>query len=52
MRSRRAEGRLELYANVNNLLDRDPPLVLAENLSTQTGGGYDQLGRRYVLGFN
>jgi len=43
---------LELYANVNNLLDRDPPLVLAENLATQAGGGYDQIGRRYVLGFN
>jgi iron complex outermembrane receptor protein len=46
------DGALELYANVNNLLDRDPPRVLAETPAIQVGGGYDQLGRRYVLGFN
>lgn len=45
-------GTLELFGNVTNLFDRDPPLVLAENASTQTGAGYDQLGRRFVLGFN
>ena len=45
-------GSLELFANVNNLFDRDPPLVLAENAAVQTGGGYDVIGRRYVMGVN
>lgn len=51
-RALRDESTLELCANVNNVLDRGPPLVLADYLSTQVGGGYDQFGRRYVLGFN
>lgn len=45
-------GNLELFANVTNLFDRDPPMVLAENISTQVGGGFDTLGRRYMLGMN
>jgi iron complex outermembrane recepter protein len=43
---------LELFANVQNLFDRDPPMVLLENSSAQVAGGYDQLGRRYVVGMN
>lgn len=50
-------GRLEIFGNVQNLLDRDPPIV-ANNFDTalgQTGsqvnaGLFDQLGRRYTLG--
>jgi iron complex outermembrane recepter protein len=45
-------GTLELFANVTNLFDRDPPLVLGEGVIAQSGGGFDELGRRYVLGFN
>jgi outer membrane receptor protein involved in Fe transport len=45
-------GNVELFANVTNLFDRAPPRLLAENLATQTGGGFDELGRRYVVGFN
>jgi iron complex outermembrane recepter protein len=45
-------GTLELFANVTNLLDRDPPLVLGEGIIAQSGGGFDEIGRRYVLGFN
>ena len=47
-----ASGELELFANVTNLFDRDPPLVLTENSSAQTGGDYDTIGRRFVVGFN
>ena len=49
------DGKLEMFANVINAFDRDPPNVLAENIATQTlgtGGVYDVLGRRYVMGFN
>jgi iron complex outermembrane recepter protein len=48
-------GTLELYGNVNNLFDRDPPLVLGDGsaaVSTQTGGGYDILGRFFTVGLN
>jgi hypothetical protein len=45
-------GELELFANVTNLFDREPPLVLGENTSTQTTSAYDVLGRRYVVGVN
>lgn len=45
-------GSVELFANVINLFDRDPPLVLAEGAVGQTGGDYDIIGRRFVLGFN
>jgi outer membrane receptor protein involved in Fe transport len=45
-------GQLELFGNVQNLLDRDPPLVLLQGIGQQTFGGYDQIGRRYVAGLN
>jgi iron complex outermembrane receptor protein len=45
-------GQLEFFGNVTNLLDRDPPLVLTQGIGTQTAGGYDQIGRRYVMGVN
>ena len=43
---------LELFGNVNNLLDRDPPLVLGLNSAAQTGGGFNTLGRTFVVGVN
>ena len=43
---------LELFGNVTNLFDRNPPLVLTQGIGTQTTGGYDQIGRRYVAGLN
>jgi iron complex outermembrane receptor protein len=51
------DGTLELYGNVNNLLDRDPPLVLSPFGGLFANGGqsattYDSLGRRFVVGFN
>jgi hypothetical protein len=45
-------GAVEFFGNVRNLFDRDPPLVLTQGIGTQTAGGYDQLGRRYVIGMN
>jgi outer membrane receptor protein involved in Fe transport len=45
-------GTLELFGNVNNLFDRDPPLVLGEAIASQTGGGYDVLGRFFTVGLN
>lgn len=45
-------GTLELFGNVNNLFDRDPPLVLGEAVAAQTGGGYDVLGRFFTVGLN
>jgi hypothetical protein len=45
-------GELEFFGNVQNLFDRDPPLVLTQGIGTQTAGGYDQIGRRYVAGVN
>ncbi len=47
-----AAGELELFANVQNLFNRDPPLVLTQGIGTQTAGNYDQIGRRYVAGVN
>jgi hypothetical protein len=47
-----SSGSLELYANVNNLLDRSPPIIYGLNSSLQTGGGYDVIGRSYAVGFN
>jgi outer membrane receptor protein involved in Fe transport len=50
-------GKMELYADVQNLLDRDPPIVPAQFDASlgQTGsqvnsGLYDLLGRRFTLG--
>jgi outer membrane receptor protein involved in Fe transport len=43
---------VELFGNVQNLFDRDPPLVLLQGVGAQTSGGYDQIGRRYVVGLN
>jgi iron complex outermembrane recepter protein len=51
-------GKLELYADVQNLLDKDPPMtpVLFDSSLGQTGNGgtntglYDLLGRRFTVG--
>jgi iron complex outermembrane recepter protein len=45
-------GQLEVFGNVQNLLDRDPPRVLTQGVGAQISGGYDQIGRRYVMGVN
>ena len=45
-------GDMEIFGNVQNLFDRDPPLVLQQGIGLQTAGGYDQIGRRYVVGVN
>lgn len=53
-----ASGKLELFANVQNLFDRDPPLVpaqfdvsLSQTVSGQTNSRlFDMLGRSYSLG--
>ena len=47
---------MEVFANVNNLLDRDPPLVMGEVGGLFASGNqysttYDGQGRRYTLGF-
>jgi len=51
------DGSLELYGNINNLLDRNPPQVLAVFGGLYANGGqyssvYDGLGRRFAVGFN
>jgi outer membrane receptor protein involved in Fe transport len=55
----RAGGRLELYVDVQNVFDRDPPMIpqLFDNTLAQAinNGGtnpglYDMLGRRFTLG--
>jgi len=46
------DAKFEVYGNVQNLFDRDPPLVLSLGGIGQAGGGYDQIGRRYVMGVN
>ncbi|MEO8307400.1 MAG: TonB-dependent receptor [Pseudomonadota bacterium] len=46
------DGTLEIFANVNNLFDKDPPLILGEAIVSQTGGGYDVIGRFFTLGIN
>lgn len=47
-------GQWELFANVQNLFDRDPPKAPASFSgwigAQHTNGLFDQLGRRYVLG--
>lgn len=45
-------GTLELFVNVNNLFDRDPPIVPGLNLTNQFNSAYDIIGRRYVMGVN
>jgi outer membrane receptor protein involved in Fe transport len=46
------DGTLEIFGNVNNLFDRDPPLVLGEAVALQTGGGFDVIGRFFTVGLN
>ena len=47
-------SRVRLFANVENLLDRDPPIapVLMSGWTgaAHTNGNFDQLGRRYTVG--
>lgn len=45
------DNRLTLFANINNLFDKDPP-VGPQNFSIpmQAGGYYDVIGRRFALG--
>ena len=42
----------ELFGNVQNLLDRDPPWVSTLQGVGQTGGNYDLVGRRFTAGIN
>ena len=46
------EGNLEIYGNVTNLFNKEPPLIYGEALAFQTGGGYDTIGRFFTLGMN
>ncbi|MEY2854577.1 MAG: hypothetical protein RL030_1709 [Pseudomonadota bacterium] len=51
------EGTVELFGNVSNLLDRDPPVIPSPiggltSSATQYTTAYDYLGRRYTLGVN
>jgi outer membrane receptor protein involved in Fe transport len=46
------KGDIELFGNVQNLFDRDPPKALLQGIGLQTAPGYDQIGRRYVAGVN
>jgi iron complex outermembrane recepter protein len=41
---------VEFFANIQNLFDRDPVYIPLQGVGIQTTGGYDQLGRRFVLG--
>lgn len=48
-------GSVELYANINNLLDEDPPVTatfagFGANPAQVNAALFDQLGRRYTLG--
>jgi len=50
-------GRIELFGNVQNLFDRDPPIVpavfdasLAQTSSQYNAGLFDLLGRRFTVG--
>ena len=48
-------GTMQVFANVNNLLDRDPPLVMGEfgglySNGSQYNTAYDVLGRRFTVG--
>lgn len=42
----------ELFGNIQNLFDRDPPWISTLVGVGQTGGTYDVVGRRYVAGIN
>lgn len=42
----------EIFGNVQNLFDRDPPWISTLEGVGQTGGAYDLLGRRYAVGIN
>lgn len=45
---------LELFASVNNLFNKEPPLISSTNFPNLTyptvGGIYDLVGRRFTLG--
>jgi outer membrane receptor protein involved in Fe transport len=50
-------GRLELFGNLQNLLDKDPPVVasvfdasLGQTGNQVNSGLFDLLGRRFTLG--
>jgi outer membrane receptor protein involved in Fe transport len=51
-----SDENLDIYFNVTNLLDRAPvstPDIIGRTGTTEfTGGLYDQVGRRFVLGLN
>jgi iron complex outermembrane recepter protein len=49
-------SKLELRAGVNNLLDKDPPLVPSGDITANAGasnswGAYDLLGRQLFVAF-
>lgn len=44
------DARLEVFGNVQNLFDRDPPFIPPQGGIGHTSGAYDQIGRRYVMG--
>ncbi|HWK52791.1 MAG TPA: TonB-dependent receptor, partial [Hyphomicrobiales bacterium] len=50
------EENLEIFLNINNLLDKEPPIapgtIGRTGVGTGVGGLYDILGRNYTLGFN
>ncbi|MGD8327230.1 MAG: TonB-dependent receptor [Sphingomonadales bacterium] len=42
---------LEVYGGINNLLDKDPPFVIANGFSGNSDGtNYDVFGRRFFIG--
>jgi iron complex outermembrane receptor protein len=45
-------GEAEIFGNVQNLFDRDPPWISILEGVGQTAGGFDVIGRRYVAGIN
>ena len=46
------DRRLQLFASINNLFDKDPPPVPSTTLFTPTNGSYyDTVGRAFQLGF-
>ena len=42
----------EIFGNVQNLFDRDPPWISTLEGVGQTAGAYDVIGRRYAVGVN
>jgi outer membrane receptor protein involved in Fe transport len=47
------DGSLEIFANVNNLFNKEPPIVRGELAPfVQTVGAYDTIGRYFTLGLN